>query len=859
MNEMIPQLPQELQDAMTGYYASQVPSLQFAARLEAQLRQKMNSIPRRQAIHERWSFLKLIQAQPLTAILIALIILLVLSGVAYALGRILGYIPGIGLVDQTVPLRVLVEPVSVTREGITLTIEQVVLSTDRTVLVYKVEGIPEDAYARGQGFSVSSSVNPEGTPEVTHEFVENTGSCIANDYLLLPDGTRVVVDGGSTSGSASWFERRLDYGVVPAGIYETKIIIPCIDGTILGRLPEDWELPLRFMVAPPQMTVLPVIESAPSTAVGQHSTISVEQVIEKDDSIILIGTFRLVDYPSNVAPRSYQLNWVRFTDVRGQVIEAFPAPDIQFEHEINGGFKWAFELKGREHAWPLTITFDAVPAFVMDESAEFTFDTGENPQVGQTWTIDPDVQLAGHDIQTVLIKRTVHGYEFHFKVERDLQFFGMEIKDFPTSRGGGSNDGYGRGEIYHHLEYNGKIPSGKLVIKLSNAHTVIHGPWHTQWSPEAATSLYGISLHLDQFIPLEDGYYLIGHTEWGEDRIASVDPGAWVLRAYDVTGREVPIEPAVFEDDVLSRGLQPDQWAYRLYGKNFTGPLTLRASQMDVEFKQPVRFTLDLSSQGFDFSDQKLGTSWELEPVALDVPGMDAHVSSAAYIQQGDLRGFEFIIQADRSLRSLGFTLESGLMTDGMDAVAGSGGSIRDERDVLTSIVLTNAPMQFPLVLSANNATLSGSWETIWTPPVDTSAAAPVFMEHVCLDLPRWRQIAAIEPLPVPADLKNMSVAAGAYLPEGTSIPSPDRQWIAFVDKVKGRMGPGVYVARADGSGRRLIAQLDHWLVLNDLSWSHDSYWVGFSIVNTDLAVPDKNPYVAIDINSCNLFILANK
>jgi hypothetical protein len=372
--------------------------------------------------------------------------------------------------------------------------------------------------------------------------------------------------------------------------------------------------------------------------------------------------------------------------------------------------------------------------------------------------------------------------------------------------------------------------------------------------------LYGISLHLDQFIPLEDGYYLIGHTEWADDRITKVGPGSWSLRAFDVTGREVPIEPVISDNDLVNQGLQPGQWAYRLYGKNFNGPLTLRVSQMDVEFKQPVQFTLDLSSQGFDFSDQHLETTWELEPAALDVLGMDAKVSSATYMQEGELRGFEFVIQADRSLQSLGLNFESGLIIDRMSAVTGGGGSSRDvENDVLISTVLTNASMHFPLELSANSATINGSWETTWTPPVDTSGSDPVFTEHICLDLPRWKQIAVVEPLPVPAELADMALAAGIYLPDRTSVQSPDGQWIAFVDKVKGRMGPGLYISRADGLERRLIVQLDHWLVLNDLSWSRDSYWVGFSIVNTDLAVPNEVPYIAIDIHSCNLFILTNK
>ena len=71
---------------------------------------------------ERKTPMTILRARPFVAMLIALLILLALSGVVYALGRVFGYIPGIGLVDQSAPIRVLAEPVSQTRDGITITI-----------------------------------------------------------------------------------------------------------------------------------------------------------------------------------------------------------------------------------------------------------------------------------------------------------------------------------------------------------------------------------------------------------------------------------------------------------------------------------------------------------------------------------------------------------------------------------------------------------------------------------------------------------------------------------------------------------------------------------------------------------------
>ena len=63
--------------------------------------------PRISAQLERKSPMNLFRTRPLVALLIALFILLALSGVAYAIGKSLGYIPGVGIVDQSAPIRIL--------------------------------------------------------------------------------------------------------------------------------------------------------------------------------------------------------------------------------------------------------------------------------------------------------------------------------------------------------------------------------------------------------------------------------------------------------------------------------------------------------------------------------------------------------------------------------------------------------------------------------------------------------------------------------------------------------------------------------------------------------------------------------
>src|SRR5574340_1016559 len=83
-------------------------------------------------LNERKSLMQIIRTRPLLIVIAAVIVLLLLTGVAYAIGNVLGYIPGVGFV-QPGSLRILAEPVTQARAGVTVTIEQVVADSERTV------------------------------------------------------------------------------------------------------------------------------------------------------------------------------------------------------------------------------------------------------------------------------------------------------------------------------------------------------------------------------------------------------------------------------------------------------------------------------------------------------------------------------------------------------------------------------------------------------------------------------------------------------------------------------------------------------------------------------------------------------
>ena len=697
----------EFEEKLRLALATPEPDPGFAQALRSRLSAQAGSPASHRSFHLR----------PAWGILLGLVLLVILAvlivgpqRVAAEVQKLLGYIPGFGIVDQNASLRMLEGPVTETRDGITVTVTQAFLTSDKTVLTYTVEGVPWSALSHN----------------------ENVVGCSAGADLHLPDGTLLKFTGGG----GTPHELTFNYPPIPANVNQATFVLPCIMNTLPGLAPENWELSLRFIPAPPNL-IMPVIEVSPSpepqinTAAASKNPLALLKVVDTGDNYVLLGEFRPSDAQDPSLPAGSWLSptGVTITDAEGRDVFIYTSPNdpnLHLPYDHTDAESWAYQI-GKTFAPPLTITYTGRYTIPADPTAkaEFAFDAGTNPQPGQEWVLNQDFELAGHTIRLVSIQMlSQSGYGFSFdSSDPAVQTLSVDISGYiPHGRGEpvGGNAGLTPGKWSEELLDFDVLPKGKLNVVLSNL--TLYGEfktWQVQWSPETpkpgSPSLYGISLAVDKYILIDDGYYLIGHTEWADERIASAWPAGSALKAYDAKGQEVALEPANWQDAGLTP--EPNQWLYRLTGKSFNSPLTLRATQMDVTFKQPVKLTLDLRSYGFDGSDAQLGMAWKTGLIPLDVPELPVNAFKVTYVKQGELKGFEIGINADPALQGLPFIIESGLNTAGMAIVSGGGGSSWDETSGLVSTVLTDAKITFPLVLSASGATVNATWETTWNPP----------------------------------------------------------------------------------------------------------------------------------------------
>jgi len=86
--------------------------------------------------------------KPAWAIALAVVVVALIASAPVAvdaLKKLFGYVPGVGLVENSNGMRALLEPVSVTKDGVTLTVTQALVYDNYIQLVYEFSGVaPEN-------------------------------------------------------------------------------------------------------------------------------------------------------------------------------------------------------------------------------------------------------------------------------------------------------------------------------------------------------------------------------------------------------------------------------------------------------------------------------------------------------------------------------------------------------------------------------------------------------------------------------------------------------------------------------------------------------------------------------------------
>ena len=317
-------------------------------------------------------------------------------GVARAVRSLFGYIPGMGRVEQGDTLRTLSAPVSAGRDGYTLTIENAVLDSTRTVINYRVVG------------EFPQWDDPSRRPEMCRDL----------PWVQLPDGTTLAYsngEGGSNGNESTW---KLVFGALPANVNQATLVLPCLPELPAGEGPQDWVLALEFAPAPEALTFFPVIDQPTPTqpdgsdpvepqataASAPHAiTWTLDGMAVLDDGAYLETT---LSWPADIVAHEVQLypDALHLTDAAGQEAPVWQAGDLApYVPAEKLSMPLNLQTGMLNSAGPARLTLDYL-GLGRFASATFRFNVGSQPQPGQVWPINQEFELDGHHLRAISAK-----------------------------------------------------------------------------------------------------------------------------------------------------------------------------------------------------------------------------------------------------------------------------------------------------------------------------------------------------------------------------------------------------------------------------------------------------------------------
>ncbi|MFZ5911134.1 MAG: hypothetical protein ACOYYU_14065 [Chloroflexota bacterium] len=425
----------------------------------------------------------------------ALLVLLALTVTALsspmvvnAMRRLLGYFPGVGVVESA-PLRVLVEPVTQTRDGITLTVEQAVATADKTVITFHY--VKDASFVERPAQEVPAPKKPA---------------------LRLPDGSELVLISALQGDLPEGY--RYEFGPLPQGVDHVVFSLPYV--LEKGKAgPENWEIPLAFRVSTDEG--FPVIEVVPTATVATLApantsedtlltpaspapdltrgiSFTLDNVVTLPDGYLFLGNTRWnITVPEGAMYNAFPPS-MTVTDADGQTI---PAEKTQAEENSTnyGLIPFAYQVNGKELHGPVTLQADTMRAYISYNISSsmplaFQFDPGPNPQPGQTWTLDQNIVVDQYRLHISSARMVVdpdsgnYSYEFTMDSPDGIVEASLIDLDHLDETMSGEPGDWEPGPFTAKLEYAATPPTAGAPVRVAVASLrfVFHGLWQVSWS-----------------------------------------------------------------------------------------------------------------------------------------------------------------------------------------------------------------------------------------------------------------------------------------------------------------------------------------------------------------------------------------
>jgi hypothetical protein len=452
---------------------------------------------------------------------IVVVFLLVVAMSVLALGpqnvlaqvqRLIGYIPGIGFIDQK-QARILSAPVEIHREGVTLKVEQVLAEPGRTLVIFSSQGLPAETI----GYTPSSFPKP---------------------LIRLPDGSEL---------EAVWEELhygggKIEFFGLPEDIYRITFEIDRLPMLPPGTAPESWKVPLLLRPAtgePPDEIYPQLYEPIEAFADVNRVKVRILQVAQSAEDTGLQVMFEWENQDWELADTYH---YGELHDDLGYLYRTFDHYSQSSSAMVVGGKPDEWEKKREMRSSPSVETYHfpalslaareaifRLPSlsFFVPTMASFTFDPGPNPQLGQTWDLNETLEIAGIPIHLTGARLTedaqfsqdelLYRIEFTFRTPTDLpriiSSFMFNI-DREETRGASVIQQWGYPGVFKASMLFLQVPQEPQEFGFERFRITLQGPWEIRWQipwidepqlqeramrqEEIKDTRYGVTLSVEQ-------------------------------------------------------------------------------------------------------------------------------------------------------------------------------------------------------------------------------------------------------------------------------------------------------------------------------------------------------------------------
>jgi len=412
----------------------------------------------------------------LAVVTIALVFILVApQNVLGAFRSLTAYLPGIGFVHNDTNTLYLPEPVIMEQDGITLTIEQVVADAEKTVVSYRIEGLP------------------------TTELDKISPCFYDNNRLLLPDGDLWLPTGGGVENH----QARIEFFPLPDNVSQATLIASMSFPDPACTAPQELRAEFSLGSAPPEIELKQVFENREITpspedlqektsatfsseSIGPAVQLIIDKVAVLDDGYLLLGHSEWTEKDwQNVI---VDMGKVYAVDAAGKTLRLEPS------NESNKDNAFAFKVLGKDFTAPVTIYVQNILVWSNSEdSSGFSFAADSNPQVGQNWDVNETLEIAGQKItiHSVRVVREISG------MSPDKPIYGYAIEYSSDANTDGFIGCAGEGEAsgsWGQIMKDGKrtvletyytdgLPFGNVTCCFQRLQFEVPGDWQIEWQP----------------------------------------------------------------------------------------------------------------------------------------------------------------------------------------------------------------------------------------------------------------------------------------------------------------------------------------------------------------------------------------